>query len=332
MNISIIGTGAMASLFGARLSRLVGVALMGTWSEAVQAIRRDGIHVEGEGVFRVHAASDPDDAPPADLAIVLVKTYQTERAAAWAARTLKPDGLALTLQNGLGNVELLAARVGVDRAMLGVTTQGATLIGPGHVRPGGRGATHLGFLPIERAAPRDWSADSLAYEVTALLNAAGFASVVSEDVEALAWGKVIINAAINPLTAILRVPNGVLVESPDTLELMRSIAAEAASVAKAHRISLPYPDPFERAKQVAQATAINHSSMLQDVLKGRPTEIDAINGKIAERGRAVGVPTPINAALAGLVRAVEANYTAEIAKNAEKELVSLAQALKSPPD
>jgi len=272
------------------------------------------------GTFRVHAVPDPDDAPPADLAIVLVKTYQTERAARWAARTLKPQGVALTIQNGLGNVETLAAQVGVDRAMLGVTTQGATLLKPGQVRSGGRGTTHLGFLPIERAAPRDWSADSLAYEVTALLNAADLASIVSEDVEALAWGKVIINAAINPLTAMLRVPNGALVESADTLELMRSIADEAASVARAYRIALPYADPFERARQVAQATATNRSSMLQDVLKGRPTEIDAINGKIVEHGRQVGVPTQVNAALATLVRALESSYLKEHTESAEAAL------------
>lgn len=323
MNISIIGTGAMASLFGARLSRVAGVALLGTWTEAVQAIRRKGIQVEEEGTFHVHAAGDPDDAPPADLAILLVKTYQTERASKWAARTLKPGGVALTIQNGLGNVELLAAQVGVDQAMLGVTTQGATLLAPGHVRSGGRGMTHLGFLPIERAAPRDWSADSAAYETTALLNAAGFQAVVSENVEALAWGKVIINAAINPLTAILRIPNGALVESKPALELMRLIAEEAAAVAEAYRIGLPYPNPFERVKQVAQATASNRSSMLQDVLKHRPTEIDAINGKIVERGGAVNVPTPINATLAALVRAIEHNLTRESVDDAKKELSRL---------
>ncbi|HLF28788.1 MAG TPA: 2-dehydropantoate 2-reductase [Anaerolineae bacterium] len=320
MNISIIGTGAMGELFGARLSRVANVALLGAWTEAVRTMQRDGIQIEDEGTFRVHAANDPDDAPPADLAIVLVKTYQTERAARWTARTLKPTGLALTLQNGLGNIELLAAQVGVDRAMLGVTTQGATLIGPGHVRSGGRGTTHLGFLPIERAAPRDWSADSLAYETTALLNAVELPSIVSENVEALAWGKVLINAAINPLTAILRVPNGALVESNETLELMRAIVAEASMVAQAHGVRLPYPDPFERVKQVAQATAANTSSMLQDVLKGRPTEIDAINGKIVERGQQVGAPTPVNSALAALVRALEKSYTAESAKSAKKAL------------
>jgi 2-dehydropantoate 2-reductase len=305
MNISIIGAGAMASLFGARLSRWANVTLLGTWYEAIDAIEHDGIMVEGEGVAHVHAASNPRDAEPADLAIVLVKAYQTERAAAWAARSLKENGIALTLQNGLGNVETLAAYVGQDRAMLGVSTQGATLLGPGHVRPGGAGVTHLGFLPIERAAPRDWSVDSLAYDITALFNAVGFKSIVSEDVEALAWGKVLINAVINPLTALLRVPNGRLLESAETIEQMKQIAAEAASVAEAYGVRLPYRDPFERAAQVARATASNHSSMLQDVLRGRPTEIDAINGEIVKRGDAIGVLVPLNEELTERVRAIE---------------------------
>jgi 2-dehydropantoate 2-reductase len=306
MNVSIVGTGAMASLFGARLSRVASVTLLGTWADAVQAIRQDGICVEGEGAFHVHAASDPDDAPRAHLVIVLVKAYQTERASAWAARALKEDGVALTLQNGLGNIERLAAHVGANRALLGVTTQGATLLGPGRVRPGGEGTTHLGALSTERRG----SAGDPAHEIAALFNAAGLSAAISDDVQALAWGKVIVNTAINPLTAILRVPNGALVESEETLALMRSVATEAAAVARAHGIALPYPDPFERAKQVAQATATNRSSMLQDVLNGRPTEIDAINGKIVERGRQVDVPTPVNTALTLLVRAMEKNPNA----------------------
>lgn len=313
MNISIIGTGAMASLFGARLSHFADVSLLGTWDDAVRTINRKGIKVDGEGISRVHATSDPDDAPLADLAIVLVKAYQTERAAAWAAHTLKEDGIALTLQNGLGNVETLAKYVGTDHAMMGVSTQGATLLAPGHVRPGGQGLTHIGFLPVERAAPRDWSSDSMAYEITALFNAAGFNSILADDAQALAWGKVIINAVINPLTALLRVPNGELLKSRDTVAQMKLIAAEAESVARAHGIRLPYANPFERAAQVARATASNHSSMLQDVLNERPTEIDAINGKIVELGLEVGVPTPVNEEMTALVRDIETHVTATVA-------------------
>jgi len=123
----------------------------------------------------------------------------------------------------------------------------------------------------------------------------------------------------------LRIPNGALVESDDTLELMKAAALEAAAVAQAKGIALPYPDPIERVKQVATLTATNFSSMLQDVLNKRQTEIDAINGKIAEQGRALGVPTPINAALTSLVRAIQNNYTTE---NAEKEAQNTLRALR----
>lgn len=305
MTIAIIGTGAMACLFGARLSRVGDVVLIGTWADAIDAVERDGIHVEGEGTFSARAAGDPADAPPAELAVVLVKTYQTERAARWAARALGPDGVALTAQNGLGNVEALAAQAGVERAMLGVTTEGATLLGPGRVRSGGRGTTSVGFPRLARTAgPRHPTART-ADEVSALFNAAGLTSVVSEDVEAEAWIKVIANAAINPLTALLRLPNGGLLESEETRQLMGEIVAEAAAVATAHGVELP-DDPYARAARVAQGTAANHSSMLQDVLRGRRTEIDAINGMIVERGRAAGIPVPVNAALTHLVRALEA--------------------------
>ena len=319
MQISIIGTGAMATLFAARLSDVADVSMIGTWRAALDAIRLYGITLDGDSCCHsVHTAADPDDAPAADLAIVLTKAYKTPVAAAVAAKTLKPAGLALTLQNGLGNIEILSAQVGVDRAMQGVTMQGATLLAPGHIRTSGRGATHLGYVPIELAAPSDWSAQHLAYEITALLNSAGLKAQLSADIDGLVWGKIVINAAINPLTAILRVSNGALVESADTLELLRATALEAAAVAKSLGIRLPYPDPVERVKQVATLTATNFSSMYQDVLTQRQTEIDAINGQIVEQGRALGVPTPINAALTALVRAIQNNYST--AESAEKEL------------
>ena len=113
--------------------------------------------------------------------------------------------------------------------------QGATLLGPGRIRTSGRGATHLGYVPIELAAPRDFSVGHRAYEISALFNSAGLKSQVTADIDGLVWGKVIINAAINPLTAILRVPNGALVESEETIGLMKAAALEAAAVAQAQR-------------------------------------------------------------------------------------------------
>jgi len=321
MQISIIGTGAMATLFAARLTDVADVAMIGSWAEAIEAIRQNGITIDGDSCcHNVHTAYDPDDAPAADLAIVLTKAYKTPIAAQVAAKTIKSDGIALTLQNGLGNIEVLAEHVGADRSMQGVTMQGATLLGPGHIRTSGRGATHLGYVPIELAAPRDFGVGHRAYEISALFNSAGLKSQVTADIDGLVWGKVIINAAINPLTAILRVPNGALVESEETIGLMKAAALEAAAVATAQGITLPFPDPVERVKQVATMTATNHSSMLQDVLGKRPTEIDAINGKIVEQGQALGISTPINTLLTSLMRAIQKNYTAEAAESAEKEL------------
>ncbi len=321
MQISIIGTGAMATLFAARLADVADVSMIGSWADAIETIRANGITIDGESCcHQVHTAYHPDDAPAADLALVLTKAYKTIKAAEVAAKTIKPDGLALTLQNGLGNIEILAEYVGLDRAMQGVTMQGATLLGPGRIRTSGRGATHLGYVPIELAAPRDFAVEHRAYEISALFNSAGLKSQVTADIEGLVWGKVLINAAINPLTAILRLPNGALVESEELVDLMKAAALEAAAIAKAQGITLPFPDPVERVKQVATLTATNYSSMLQDVLGKRPTEIDAINGKIVEQGQALGIPTPINVMLTSLVRAIQNNYTAEVAENAEKEL------------
>jgi 2-dehydropantoate 2-reductase len=321
MQISIIGTGAMATLFAARLSDVAEVSMIGSWAEAIETIRQNGITLDGDSCcHQVHPTYHPDDAPAADLALVLTKAYKTVKASEVAAKTIKPDGLALTLQNGLGNIEILSEYVGRDRAMQGVTMQGATLLGPGRIRTSGRGATHLGYVPIELAAPRDFAVGHRAYEISALFNSAGLKSQVTADIEGLVWGKVIINAAINPLTAILRVPNGALVENEETIGLMKAAALEAAAVATAQGVALPFPDPVERVKQVATLTATNHSSMLQDVLGQRPTEIDAINGKIVEQGQALGIPTPVNALLTSLMRAIQQNYTAESAEIAEKEL------------
>src|SRR5512143_3414349 len=200
MQISIIGTGAMATLFAARLADVAEVSMIGSWAEAIETIRQNGITIDGDSCcHEVHTAYHPDDAPAADLALVLTKAYKTIKASEVAAKTIKPYGVALTLQNGLGNVEILAEHVGRDRALQGVTMQGATLLGPGRIRTSGRGATHLGYVPIELAAPRDFGVNNRVYEISALFNEAGLKSHVTSDIAGLVWGKVIINASRNPL-------------------------------------------------------------------------------------------------------------------------------------
>jgi 2-dehydropantoate 2-reductase len=290
--ILIVGTGALATLFAARLSAVgLQVTMLGSWQEALAALNERGARLADGGAFPVHAVSATAACRDTRYALVLVKAWQTERAAHALAECLAEDGLAVTLQNGLGNRETLAAALGERRVALGVTTLGATLLAAGLVRPGGEGTISIESHP--RLPP-----------LITMLSQAGFPVEVVHDAQTLLWRKLVINAAINPLTALLRVPNGGLLESPAARWLMGALAEETAAVARALGLELDIPSPALFAEEVARRTAQNLSSMLQDVLRGAPTEIDAICGAIARQGAARGVPVPFNTAMWYLVRAL----------------------------
>ncbi len=284
-SLLIVGTGALASLFSARLAAAgVNLTMLGSWPAGLAALRTHGVRlVEADGAQRaypVRAVADPAECHGIQYALVLVKAWQTARAAQQLAACLPDGGLALTLQNGWGNRETLEQALGPQRVALGTTTLGATLLAPGVVRMGGQGPVTLGSHP--RLRP-----------LADLLAAAGCDMRTADDVTGLAWGKLVINAAINPLTALLRVPNGALLERTEARELM-GLAA------------LPFDDPVAAAEDVARRTAANHSSMFQDVQRGRPTEIDAICGAVVEAGQRAGVPAPVNRTLWLLMRAAGA--------------------------
>lgn len=295
-DILIVGTGALATLFAARLtSSGHRITMLGTWPEGLSALRQNGVRLLDangyEQKLSVHVTDDPKDCRSAKHAIVLVKSWQTERAACQLKECLADDGLAITLQNGIGNQEILAGELGKSRVAIGTTTTGATLLGPGLVKAGGDGTisieAHPALGPIEEA-----------------LKSANFKVEVVDDARSLVWSKLIINAAINPLTALLRVPNGELLERPAARELMRTLAQEAASVASAEKVTLPFRDPTAAVEDVARRTAGNHSSMLQDIQRGAPTEIDAICGAVARIGKQHHIPTPINYACWQLILAL----------------------------
>jgi len=298
MQLLIAGSGALGSLYAAALAPLTEVTMLGHWPEQETAVRESGITVVNAGGRRtrqgLHFISDQTGLPRFDLALVLVKSHQTKRAAQELAQLLRPDGLALTLQNGLGNCETLAKILGPNRAAQGVTSQGATLISPGVVRHAGHGTTIL---------PGTGTHSDLVADLAALLRASGFTTELVADVQPSVWGKLVVNAGINPLTALLRVPNGFLVEHATAHELMGAAAQEAAAVAAAQSIKLPYADPAAQVAAVAAATAGNLSSMLQDVLRGAPTEIDVISGAIVHLGRRLDINTPLNEELWRLVKA-----------------------------
>jgi 2-dehydropantoate 2-reductase len=295
-DILLVGTGALATLFAARLGEAGhSVHMLGTWKQGLQALREKGASIVdangNEHTYQVHATNDPREVSGAKYAIVLVKSWQTERAACQLKESLADDGIAVTLQNGLGNKETLTRDLGTDRVSQGVTTTGATLLGPGLVRTGGEG-----IISIEQ--------NQALGPLEAALRSSNFNLQIVDDALSLIWGKLVINAAINPLTALLRVPNGELLARPIVRKMMASLARETAEVAAAEHVHLPFSNPVSAAEDVARKTAKNHSSMFQDVRRGAPTEIDAICGAVTKRAEFHGIDTPFNRTCWRLVRAL----------------------------
>ena len=292
--ILIVGTGAMALLFGGHLAASgVKVALLGTWEEGIRAVREKGIRITGETgefAYPVKATADVKEIKRVPFALVLVKSWQTERAARQLEEVMQHDSVALTMQNGLGNLAILRDALGEERTALGVTTYGATLLEPGLVRRGGEGIISLGSHPRLGTLKVN-------------LQQAGFSIYETPDLSSLVWSKLIINAAINPLTALLGVTNGELLESRAARKIMSIAAEEAASIASAKGIKTSFKDPTLAAEEVAAATSGNISSMLQDIRRNSPTEIDAICGEIVREGKRLNVPTPVNNLLFQLVQA-----------------------------
>jgi 2-dehydropantoate 2-reductase len=298
-DILLVGTGALATLFAARLSEAGhSVHMLGTWKQGLHALQKNGARLlDADGNERahpVHATDDPCEVSGARHAIVLVKSWQTERAAKQLSECLANDGLALTLQNGLGNHETLARDLGPARAALGITTTGGTLLEPGLVRAGGEGT-----ISMER--------NQALGPLEAALRSSRFHVNIVDDAQSLVWGKLVINSAINPLTALLQVPNGELLVHPGARKMMAALACETAKVATAEHVHLPFGDPVSAAEDVVRETAANYSSMFQDIKRGAPTEIDAICGAVARRGDQYGIPTPYNHACWKLVHEASLN-------------------------
>jgi len=295
-DILLVGTGALATLFAARFSEAGhAVSMLGTWKNGLKALRENGARIVdadgNERTYQVHATDNPHEVSGAKYALVLVKSWQTERAANQLKNALADNGLAITLQNGIGNHERLIRDLGPDRVSLGVTTTGASLLGPGLVKMGGEGVISLeqnqALGPLETA-----------------LRSSNFNLHIVDDAKSLIWGKLVINAAINPLTALLRVTNGELLENPNTRKVMSALARETAEVADAEQVHLPFNDPVNAAEDVARKTSKNISSMFADVRRGAPTEIDAICGEVTTRAQKYGIKTPYNRACWQLVRAI----------------------------
>ncbi|MBW2708221.1 MAG: 2-dehydropantoate 2-reductase [Deltaproteobacteria bacterium] len=303
MNFLIVGPGAMGCLFAGHLKKAGHpVVILDYREDRARHINENGISLEGVGgkfKVQVDAVTQKKPSRKIHMALICVKAYQTDEVARTLSSWLDPDVGVLTLQNGLGNLEILQKVLGDKRVLGGVTAEGATLLGPGHVRHAGRGPTIIG--------PTGSDDGPVANIVSAFADA-GFDIRAVDGVEDLIWGKLIVNVGINALAAITKLKNGQLPDIDGTRQVMKEAILEAVRVADAKGIKLPFPDPIERVLEVCRGTADNIASMLQDVLAQRATEIRFINGAIVSEGRRLGIPTPVNFTLSCLVEALQDSY------------------------
>jgi 2-dehydropantoate 2-reductase len=303
MNIAIIGAGAMGSLFGALLAEAgETVTLLDIRPDHVEAVNTHGLSIERDGaqrVVRIPATTDPTGIGPVDLAVVFVKSTHTPEAAATAARLAADRGLVLTLQNGMGNTDVLSGVIDAARILAGTTAHGATFLKPGAIRHAGVGDTLIG--------PWGATQPSGAGKIAAVLTRAGITARAVAAVRPVLWAKLFINVGINAITALTGIRNGELLDLAATRQLCRDAVSEAVAVARARGIAVD-GDPSETVFSVASATGLNRSSMGQDVDSRRPTEIAAINGFIVRQGEAAGVPVPVNRTLNALVETLQGHY------------------------
>ncbi|WPD24245.1 MAG: 2-dehydropantoate 2-reductase [Candidatus Electrothrix scaldis] len=307
MKITIIGAGAMGCLFGGILSEQgQDVCLLDIREEQIKALNKQGLIIRSqneERKIKVHAVSNPSLISKTDLAIIFVKHAQTEVAAQTAARLLNDKGYVLTLQNGMGNAEIIAKVVGKDQVLCGTTAQGAMILGLGKIQHSGQGETIIGaWQPHKNVTP------SLATQVADIFTRAGISCQAVGNIEPVLWKKLCVNVGINAITALTGLRNGQLLDQEATRLLMRDLVAEAISVAQAHSVTIP-SGIMEHVEQVAQATASNRSSMGQDVDEQRLTEIDAINGYVLRKAKEAGIAAPINQTIVRLIQTLQAHYS-----------------------
>ncbi|MDA8164714.1 MAG: 2-dehydropantoate 2-reductase [Desulfobacteraceae bacterium] len=303
MKITVVGPGALGSLFGALLGRAGHrIQLLDHQRPRAALLAARGLLLEENGRkerVSILATTEPAAVAGSDLIFLCVKSGAVGESLAAIASFLSPSSLLIACQNGIGHLEPLRRLVPADRRSVAVTAQGATLIAPGHVRHGGSGPTRLGV--IEPPVP------AVLTQAAGVLTAAGIPALVEGDISQAIWRKLLANAAINALTALHDCPNGHLAADSRLRKELSQAVAEGAAVAKALKVEVG-SDPVADVLAICRATAENISSMLQDVRRRRRTEIDAINGAIVAEARRLGIPVPVNERLLQAVKAREGDF------------------------
>jgi len=290
VKVAVLGAGALGTLVAWALAARCDVRLLVHDPGAEAAIAgRGGVTVAGEALRALRVTRDPEATRDVALLVVAVKTYATIEALAPLRDALAASATVLSLQNGVDAASEIETALGRRSGIaLGPTTEAATRLEPGVVRRAATGTTHLGWA---RSCDPGLAPDPLAAVATLFTNC-GLRAAVARPIEPFAWAKLAINAAINPVTALAGICNGVVLERPALRERAAALAREAYAVARAEGIVLPFTDPVAAAERVMALTATNRSSMLHDLECGRPTEIEAICGTIVRRAAMHRVAVP----------------------------------------
>ena len=314
MRVAVLGGGAIGGLVASRRARAGGEVLLCARGESAQALEAVGLLLDTPDGRTVALAPDrwtvfdtnEQEIPVelqgwAEYAILCGKSYDIPNLCKIADTVLSLNGIAMCLSNGIGHMEKLANFVGKHRVLGASTTHGAIRIGPGEVRWTSRGAIKMGGFVGSDLEPVEPRIDSL----MSALDGAGLNPIWSEDIHKTIWTKLLLNVAINPVCAISGVLNGEMLLHPQLFETGLAAMEEAARIATAEGIDLTDLDLAQSLEDLCRATADNRVSMLQDIMAGRPTEIDSICGEVVKRGEALGIPTPRNQTLHALVKGIE---------------------------
>lgn len=304
MKIAVLGAGAMGCLYGGLLSiRDNEVWLIDIWKEHVDRINEKGLIIEDENgkkiIKNVQATIDTNDIGIVDLVLVFVKSTITDKALKPVKNIIGENTLILTLQNGLGNIEKIQSVVGKKNIIAGTTSHGSTLLEPGRIYHAGKGTTVIGEIDGENT--------ERIQNLKEIFTKCKIETVITNNVLGVIWDKLLVNVGINAITALTELRNGELLDFKETEELLEIAVEEGINVSKAKKIILINEDPIEHTKKVCRLTTSNKSSMLQDIINKRKTEIEMINGAIVKEGERQGIKTPINLALTNLIKIKERN-------------------------
>lgn len=300
MRTYMIGAGAMGGVYGGLLARAgYDVTLIDPREDHIGKIQSEGITIEGvrgTHVIKLPAQCDHAGLPPADLAIIFTDSNSTRDAAKAAKQLLKPDGFALTLQNGIGNVEALIAELGEERVIAGVSMNSAA-----NPAAGRSAYTNVGMTSIGELDGRD---TQRVRQVAEMLNKAGIPTEIIPDPMNWIWGKFVLNCGVNALTAITGLRSGEMVRTPEVSALQDRVIDEIMAVVQRKGMKLPEKDLRKKIKDHCRMR-YNKPSMMQHIEQGRRTEIDSLNGALLREAKVLGIATPYNEAVVAVVKGLE---------------------------